>query len=97
MAKGYWISIYRSVSDPAALAEYAKLAGPAIEGHGGRFVIRGPAVRAYDAGVQGRAVVVEFDSVDQAIKARESAEYGEAIRVLGNAVERDFRIVEGVS
>ena len=25
MAKGYWIACYRSVSDPAKLAEYAKL------------------------------------------------------------------------
>ena len=30
MAKGYWITPgYRSISDPAALAAYAKLAGPA--------------------------------------------------------------------
>ena len=96
MAKGYWISCYRAVHDPAALGEYAKLAGPAIEQHGGRFVARGGTVRAYEQGVQGRTVVVEFESVDQAIAARESAEYGEALRALGNAVERDFRVVEGV-
>ena len=29
MAKGYWIATYFSVSNPDALAEYAKLAGPA--------------------------------------------------------------------
>lgn len=97
MAKGYWVSCYRSVSDQAALAEYAKLAGPAIQQYGGRFVVRGSAVRAYDAGVEGRTVIVEFDTVEQAIKARESPEYGEAIRVLGNAVERDFRVVEGAA
>jgi uncharacterized protein (DUF1330 family) len=96
MAKGYWISCYRAVHDPAALAEYAKLAGPAIQQYGGRFIARGGTVRAYDAGVDQRTVVVEFDTVDQAIRARESAEYGEAMRALGNAVERDFRIVEGV-
>jgi uncharacterized protein (DUF1330 family) len=96
MAKGYWISCYRAVHDQAALGEYAKLAGPAIEQHGGRFVARGGTVRAYDQGVEGRTVVVEFESVDKAIAARESAEYGEALRALGNAVERDFRVVEGV-
>jgi hypothetical protein len=26
MAKAYWITFYRSISDPAALAAYAKLA-----------------------------------------------------------------------
>ena len=30
MAKGYWIATYFSISNPDALAEYAKLAGPAI-------------------------------------------------------------------
>ena len=29
MAKAYWVSCYHSISDPAARAEYAKLAGPA--------------------------------------------------------------------
>ncbi|NBQ31812.1 MAG: DUF1330 domain-containing protein, partial [Proteobacteria bacterium] len=27
MAKGYWVSAYRSISDPEKLAAYAKLAG----------------------------------------------------------------------
>ena len=30
MSKGYWVTFYRSVSNPSALAAYAKLAGPAI-------------------------------------------------------------------
>ena len=30
MAKAYWISCYRSISNPEALAAYAKLAAPAI-------------------------------------------------------------------
>jgi uncharacterized protein (DUF1330 family) len=40
MAKGYWIAFYRSVSNPVALAEYAKLATPAIQSGGGRFIAR---------------------------------------------------------
>jgi uncharacterized protein (DUF1330 family) len=96
MAKGYWVSCYRAVHDPAALAEYAKLAGPAIQLHGGRFVVRGTAAHAYEQGVQNRTVVVEFDSVEQAVKAHDSAEYGAALKALAGAVERDFRIVEGV-
>ncbi len=96
MAKGYWVSCYRAVHDQVALGEYAKLAGPAIETHGGRFVIRGTAANAYDQGVVGRTVVVEFDTVAHAVAARESPEYGAALAALGDAVERDFRIVEGV-
>src|SRR5689334_17608499 len=31
MAKAYWVAAYRSISNPDALAAYAKLAGPAIQ------------------------------------------------------------------
>lgn len=96
MAKGYWVSCYRAVHDPAKLGDYAKLAAPAIEQHGGRFVVRGVAAEAHEEGIVGRTVVVEFDSVDAAKKAHDSAEYGKALDALRGAVERDFRIVEGV-
>jgi uncharacterized protein (DUF1330 family) len=42
-------------------------------------------------------VVVEFDSVQKAIAAHDSPGYQEALQVLGNAAERDVRLVEGVS
>jgi len=44
-----------------------------------------------------RVVMVEFDSLDKAQAAHDSPEYKEALKVLGDAVERDFRIVEGVA
>jgi len=97
MAKGYWITFYRSVSNAAALAEYAKLAGPAIEAAGGRFLTRGSAVKAYEAGIKERSVVIEFDSSAKAIAAYESPAYQAARKILEGAVERDVRILEGVS
>ena len=69
MAKGYWITFYRSVSNPAALAEYARLAGPSIQAGGGRILARGVAARTFEAGLSQRSVVIEFDSVEQAIAA----------------------------
>ncbi|CAN7784425.1 DUF1330 domain-containing protein [Caballeronia sp. LjRoot34] len=96
MAKGYWISTYRSISNPDALAAYAKLAGPAVEAAGGRFLVRGVAAEVYEAGLKQRTTVVEFDSVRAAIAARDTAAYQEALKVFANAAERDFRIVEGV-
>jgi len=95
MAKGYWIAFYRSVSNVTALGEYAKLAGPAIEAGGGRFLARGVAVKAYEAGVKDRSVVIEFDSVEKAIATYESPEYQAAKRLLEGAVERDVRFLEG--
>ena len=96
MAKAYWISTYHSVSDPEALAAYAKLAGPALRKGGGRFLARGMPAQVYESGVNQRTVLIEFDSVAQAIAAHDSPEYAEALRVLGGAVDRDLRIVEGV-
>jgi uncharacterized protein (DUF1330 family) len=93
MAKGYWVSAYRKVLKPEQLAEYSKLATSAIRAGGGRVLARG--VAAF-AGIAERTVLVEFDSLEQAKAAFDSAEYQAALNVLGDAVERDFRIVEGV-
>jgi uncharacterized protein (DUF1330 family) len=96
MPKAYWVSCYRSVRDEAALKRYAKAAGPAIEGHGGRFLARATAARWYEAGLQQRLVIVEFDSLEAAVAAHESHEYQAALTILGEAAERDLRFVEGV-
>ncbi len=97
MAKAYWIAFYRSINDPEALAAYAKLAGPALQAHGGRFLARGMPARVYEAGLDQRTVVIEFDSVQQAIAAHDSAGYRAALAALGEGAERELRIVEGVA
>ena len=96
MAKAYWVVTYRSISNPDALAAYAKVAGPAIAAAGGRFLARGTAAKAYEAGLMQRVVIIEFDSVEKAVAAHDSPGYQAALKVLGNAAERDLRIVEGV-
>ncbi|MET8339575.1 DUF1330 domain-containing protein [Streptosporangium canum] len=96
MSKGYWVSAYRTISDPEKLAAYNKLAGPAVVAGGGRTLVRGSRVVARDAGIAERTVLVEFDSFEQAVAAYESAAYQEALVALSDAVERDFRIVEGI-
>jgi uncharacterized protein (DUF1330 family) len=96
MAKAYWVATYRSISDPEALAGYAKLAGPAIMAAGGRFLARGNAAKAYEAGLIQRVVIVEFDNVEKAVAAHDSEGYQAALKVLGKAADRDLRIVEGV-
>lgn len=96
MAKAYWVATYRSISNPDALAAYAKLAGPAITAAGGRFLARGMPSRTYEAGVNQRTVLIEFDSVAQATAAHDSAGYKAALDALGNGAERDIRIIEAV-
>ncbi len=96
MAKGYWVVCYHSIKDPDALAAYAKIAGPAIQALGGRFLARGMPSKTYEGGLNQRTVVVEFESVARAIAAHDSTGYQEALRVLDGAVERDMRVIEGV-
>ena len=57
--KAYWITFYRSISDPDALAAYAALAVPAIEAGGGRILARGLAAHAFEGGLRERTVLVE--------------------------------------
>ncbi len=97
MPKGYWVTFYRAISKPAALTEYGRLAVPAIQAGGGRILARGAPARAYEAGLSERAVVIEFDSLAQAIATYEGAEYQAARRLLDGAVERDVRFLEGVT
>jgi uncharacterized protein (DUF1330 family) len=97
MAKAYWIATYRSVKNPDALAAYAKVSGPAIQAGGGRIMVRGTPAQTYEAGMDQRTVVIEFDSVAAAIAAHDSPAYQAAMDVLGDAAVRDIRIVEGVA
>jgi len=96
MAKAYWINTYRSVSNPDAVAAYARLAGPALTAAGGRFLVRGMPAQVYEAGLAQRTVLIEFDSVEQARAAHDSPAYQEALVALAGGAERDLRIVEGI-
>ena len=95
MAKAYWVSAYHAVNDADKLAAYAQIAGPAILDAGGKFLARGMAVKAYEAGLLQRTVIIEFDSLAQAIACHDSPAYQAALEALGDGVTRDLRIVEG--
>jgi uncharacterized protein (DUF1330 family) len=97
MPKAYLVTTYRSIKDPEKWSAYAKLAGPAIQKAGGRFIVRGMPAKTYEKGMNERVVVVEFDSLDQASAAHASAGYQDALRALGNGAERDMRLVEGLA
>ncbi|HEX4165233.1 MAG TPA: DUF1330 domain-containing protein [Bryobacteraceae bacterium] len=97
MKKGYWVVAYRSVSDEAALKEYGKLAGAAIAANGGKSLVRtSDAIQAFEAGLKQRTVVTEFESFAKALATYHSEAYKNALKALGSAAERDFRIVEGL-
>ena len=97
VAKAYWVVTYRAIKNQDAFAAYAKLAAPAIQESGGRFIVRGNPAKTYEAGMNQRVVVIEFDSLAKALASHDTPAYQAALKVLSNGAERDIRIVEGVA
>lgn len=96
MPKAYWVTTYRSISKPDALAAYAKLAAPAVAAAGGKFLVRGMPVETWEAGMKQRTVVVEFPNLKVALATHDSPGYQDALKALGtDAAVRDMRVVEG--
>jgi uncharacterized protein (DUF1330 family) len=97
MKKGYWVVVYRSVSDESAVKSYGALALPAVEAFGGRFLTKSTSqLQTHEAGLPLRTILVEFESYEIALAALRSEAYQKALQALGSGAERDFRIVEGV-
>ena len=92
----YWI-VRCHITDAEEYGKYIQLAGPAIEKHGGSYLVRGgEQVEVEGQGFE-RTVLVEFDSLDQAKACYQSEEYQTAFRVQENAANRLVVIVEGAS
>jgi uncharacterized protein (DUF1330 family) len=96
MAKAYLVVTYRSIKDQEKWSAYGKLAVPAIQKAGGRILARGMPAKTYEKGMRERVVVVEFDSLQRATAAYDSADYQQALRALGDGAERDIRVVDGI-
>jgi uncharacterized protein (DUF1330 family) len=96
MKKGYWVVAYHSISDESAVKAYGALASPAIKASGGRLLTTFTSqVAPYEAAQKQWTILVEFESYETAVAARESPAYQKALQALGSGAERDFRIVEG--
>ncbi len=81
--KGYWITLC-NVTDPEGYGEYIKLAGPAIEKFGGRFLARGGDQIKFEGDPYERTVVVEFNSLQDAKDAYNSEDYKNRLRIFFN-------------
>jgi uncharacterized protein (DUF1330 family) len=69
--------------------------GPAIQAGGGHFLARDAAAQVFEGGLQQRVVIIEFDSVESALRTYQSSVYQTALDRLKGAAERDVRIIEG--
>jgi uncharacterized protein (DUF1330 family) len=96
MPKAYWVTSYRSISDPQKLAAYAALAPAATTPFGARYLARGTAAAAFEDGLKERIVITEFPSLEKATAAYHSDAYKKALGALGDGAVRDVRIIEGL-
>ena len=94
MAKAYWISCYRSISDPSKLKAYAEMAPKATTQFGAKYLCRGVPQMVYEAGEKERIVITEYPSLEKAIAAHDSPGYQAALKALGDGAVRDIRIIE---
>ncbi len=94
MTKVLQVVIYKSINDEEKLTAYAKLAGPAMEAAGAKFLARGIPIEVKEEGKKTRTVVVEWESLNAAIAGYNSEAYKEALKKLDGSAIREFRYVE---
>ena len=94
MPKGYIMVSYLELPTDENLSNYAPKAMEAIKNAGGKFIARGMPVATYENGMNQRAVIVEFESTDEAQAAFTSDVYQAAFALL-DGVKRDVRVIEG--
>jgi|TARA_B100000902_G_C27040759_1_gene779185 uncharacterized protein (DUF1330 family) len=92
--KGYWVA-KANVNSPEKQQDYGKLAEAVLEKFNGKFLIRGGRQETKEGDEYMRNVVVEFPSYEDAIKAYESREYQDALKVLDGGADRLYAVVEG--
>lgn len=91
----YWINTFTTIRDEDRLREYIEPAGPAMLAAGGRFLARGVPAYALERASGLRTTLIEFPTVEAALAAYHSAAYERALDVLGDAAEREIRILDG--
>jgi uncharacterized protein (DUF1330 family) len=88
-----WIA-HVTVTDETAYGEYAKLAGPAIADHGGKFLARGARFVQLEGKERPRNVVARFPTLEEAVACYNSPAYQEALSHAKGASERELMVVE---
>lgn len=95
MPKGYWIA-HVNVKSPEKYPDYIETARPAFEEYGARFIVRGGAHECVEGDTGERHVIIEFDSMENALACYNSEQYQKAVAIRQDASTGTITIVEGV-
>jgi len=95
MAKGYLVAHIR-VHDKEGFKKFAEMSGPVISEYGGKVLVRDPNPEVREGRNSGIAIVIEFESIENARKFYESDKYTEARAVRASAADTDLILVDGM-
>ena len=95
MPKGYLVAHIR-VHDAEGFKKFGEIAMPAIAEYGGKVLVRNPNPEVLEGSDSGVAVVIEFESIENARNFYGSSAYTEAKAVRELAADTDLILVEGM-
>ena len=93
-----YIVVEIEITDPDLYEKYKSLAPASIAAYGGRYIVRGGAVKCFEGDWSPkRLVILEFESAEQAEKWWNSSEYHQAKRMRQAAARTRMVLVQGAS
>ena len=94
--KAYWIAVYKDLNNLENLKGYAEKANPAIKKYNGKILVRGGKVETLEGSPSPRTVIIEFPTIEDALRCYHSEEYQSAKKIAKGNFNRHIQIVEGV-
>ena len=94
--KAFWIAIYKDIKNPENIKKYGEKATPAIKKYNGTILARGGKVETIEGQPSPRTVLIEFPTMEDALRCYNSVEYQEAKKIGKGEFNRHIQIVEGV-
>jgi uncharacterized protein (DUF1330 family) len=86
-----------TVNDPAKYEDYKKLAPPAIEAYGGKYLVRGGSMEILEGDWKpNRVVILEFQSIEMAKNWINSPEYSDARALRHQTATSHAIVVDGL-
>ncbi len=86
-----------TVNDPAKYEDYKKIAPPAIEAYGGKYLVRGGSMEILEGDWKpNRVVILEFQSIEMAKNWINSPEYSDARALRHQTATSHAIVVDGL-
>ncbi|KAB7614397.1 DUF1330 domain-containing protein [Amylibacter sp. SFDW26] len=95
MPKGYWIA-HVTITDAGQYKTYQEIAPKAFQKYDAKFLARGSDAQTLEGDQWQRHVVIEFDSMEQALECYNSTEYKNARALRDGTCKASITIINGM-